>query len=170
MNTDLDDFDVDMNRIIVRPLYFGLFTNILIPMALILVCYYLNNRGGIGNSIGDFANTLFYFIGALAVVQSVFVLWWRMKRFGQPMIRRRETFEQDLLTGVLTVSRPIFIVIAIISVYAVVYFFLTGRFRETVFLIFFSFIVFQVVRPRHGQLKGLIATQKKLVEQGQFLS
>jgi len=162
--------DLDLNQIIVKPLYFGLLTNIIIPMALLLVCYYINNNNGLENQAGDFANPLFYIIVALSVATALYAFWWRNRQLSQPIIRRKETFETDLTTGLLNVSRPVFIIIAVIALYGIIYFFWTGRFRETAFIVFFSFIVFQVVRPRHGQLKRLVEKQKKMVEQGRFLS
>jgi small-conductance mechanosensitive channel len=170
MNTEPDDLDIDYNRMIVKPLYFGLFTNILIPMGLLLVCYYLNDKQSLSNQVGDFAETLFIIFGVLSVGTAVFALWWRMKRFAEPLIRRKETFEADLGAGLMKISRPVFMIIAAITLYGVIYFFLTARFQETVFMVFFSFIVFQVVRPRHGQIKSLITRQRRLVDEGRFLS
>ena len=163
-----DEPELDMNQIIVKPLYFGLVTNILIPMGLLLVCYYIDNNNGLNNSVGNFANSLFYIFAALSVAHAVFALWWRTKQFGQPLVRTKESFEDDLGAAVLAISRPIFIVIALIAAYGTIYFFITGRFRETVVLIFFSFLVFQLVRPRHGQVKRLIEKQTALVEKGEF--
>ena len=163
-----DEPELDMYKIIVGPLYFGLVTNILIPMALLLVCYYLDNKNGMSNSAGDFANSLFYIFAALSAGHAIFALWWRNRQFSQPLVRSKESFEDDLGAAVLAISRPIFIVITLIAAYGTIYFFITGRFRETVFLIFFSFLVFQLVRPRHGQVSRLIKKQQKLVDQGQF--
>ncbi len=163
-----DDTELDMNQIIAKPLYFGLVTNILIPMGLLLTCYYIDNKNGLNNSVGDFANSLFYIFAALAIAHAVFALWWRTRQFNQPLVRTKESFEDDLGAAVLAISRPIFIVIALIAAYGTIYFLITGRFRETVFLIFFSFLVFQVVRPRHGQVSRLIKKQQKLIDQGKF--
>jgi small-conductance mechanosensitive channel len=169
MRDDREEFRCNVNQIMVRPLYYGMMVNIMIPMALLLVCYYLNTHGGVANSVGGFADTLFYVVGLLSVGNALFALWWRAKRYARPMVRRRETFENDLKRELLRVSRPIFLLIAAISGYGVIYFFLTGRFRETVFLVFFSFIVFQVVRPRLRQVERLVARQEELVKQGRFL-
>jgi len=68
-----------------------------------------------------------------------------------------------------TLSRPIFVMIAAISVYGYLYFYLTGRFKETVFLVLFSFLVFQVIRPRHAAVKKLVRHQKMLAEKGELL-
>ena len=157
-----DEPELDMNRLIVKPLYFGLVTNILVPMGLLLSCYYIHSRNGLDNSVGDFANSLFFLLAILSAGHAVFALWWRARQFRQPLVCAKESFEDDLGAALLKISRPIFIIIAIIALYGVAYYFLTGRFRETVFLVFFSFLVFQLVRPRHGQLKRLIEKQQKL--------
>lgn len=168
MNGELDNNDYDLNQIIVKPLYFGLVSNILIPMALLLVCYYIHNHYGRDNKVGDLANQLFYTFGVLALFQAVFALWWRGQRLRQPMVRRKETFEEDMIGGLLCACRPVFVIIAAISAYGYLYFFLTGRFTETVVFVFFSFVVFQLVRPRHGLARKLITQQRRLVEHGQF--
>jgi hypothetical protein len=170
--TDMRQFEnnSDLTGIIVKPLYFGLFVNILVPMVLLLLCYYLDQRGGVVNRVPGMANTLFYIFGVLSLAEAGFALWWRTKLYAQPMIRRRETFEEDFSKALLERSRPIFLVIASISVYGLIYFLLTARFNEAVFLVVFSFLVFQVVRPRYGMVRKLIAYQQKLAEQGKFLT
>jgi len=167
MTRDMENDRYDLNRILIKPLYFGLVSNILIPMAGLLVCYYIHNNYGRGNTIGDFDNMLFFIFAILALLQAGFALWWRAKRLQPPMVRSMETFENDLATGLLHSIRPVFIVIAAISIYGYLYFFLTGRFTETVAFIFFSFVVFQIVRPRHGFARKVIARQKEILKQQQ---
>ena len=169
MNQSFHEDDIDLNQTVAKPLYFGLMTNIILPMGLLFVCYYINNNSPLSSRVGDFANTLFYIFGALSIAQAGFVLWWRNAKFGEPMIRREESFEADFNASMMRIVRPIFITIAAISLYGYLYFFLTGRFQETVFFVIFSFIVFQVVRPRIGFTRKLVARQKDLVKQGRFL-
>ncbi|MFQ6008906.1 MAG: hypothetical protein ACE5K8_08165 [Candidatus Zixiibacteriota bacterium] len=169
MDSALDNSDFDLNRIIVKPIYFGLVTNILIPMVLFLVCYYIQTHGGRGNAVGGFANTLFFLFAALALLQAAFALWWRRRRLQWPMVKESETFEEDIASGLLWACRPVFVVIAAITLYGYLYFFLTGRFTEMVVFVFFSFIVFQLVRPRHSLARKLIALQRKLVTRGDLL-
>ena len=135
-----DNSGYDLSQLIVRPLYFGLVVNILIPAAGLLICHYIESNYGRNNVIGDLANTLFYIFAALALLQAVFALWWRTKRLDRPMARTKETFEQEIISGLLGACRPVFIVIATISIYGYLYHFLTGRFTATVVSIFFSFI------------------------------
>ena len=170
MNHRLENDQYDMHKLLIKPLYFGLFANIIIPMALLMVCFYFNNNYYMENRIADFANSLFYILGAVAVAQAGGSLWWRSKLLELPMIRREETFEQDLTSELHRRVRPVFVLIAGISVYGYIYFFLTGRFNESVFMVFFSFLVFQVVRPRMGSLRKLIVCQKEHIKQGRFLS
>ena len=85
------------------------------------------------------------------------------------MIRRAETFETDFASGLLRRTRPVFLVIASVCLYGYVYFLVTGRFQEAVFFVVFSFVVFQVVRPRYGWARKLIAYQKGLADSGKFL-
>jgi small-conductance mechanosensitive channel len=166
---DEENNSYNLSRLIIRPLYFGLVVNILIPAAGLLICHYIDSNYGWDNVIGNLANALFFIFIALALLQAVFSLWWRAKRLRRPMVRTKETFEQEMVTGLLRACRPVFIVIAAISVYGYLYFFLTGRFTETVVFIFFSFIVFQLVRPRHGFARKLVARQKGLLEQGMLV-
>jgi len=168
MDSLVNDEGYDLNKIIVKPLYFGMLVNIVIPMVLLLVCYYLEAKGNWSNSIGEFAGTLFYVLIVLSLAQAGWSLWQRGKLFNQPLIKRKETFEEDIIKGLLKRAKPIFVSIALIALYGYVFFFLTGRFKETVFFVVFSFIVFQVVRPRFGFVKKLIKSQKKLIEQGKF--
>lgn len=161
--------DYDLNRIIVKPLYFGLVVNILIPMGLLLVCFYLENEQSLYNRIYSFANTLFYIFAILSFAQSGLALWMRSQLQNKPMICSKETFEEDFIRSLVVKSRPIFLLIAVIALYGFVYFLLTARFKETVFLVFFSFVIFQLVRPRFGFVRKLIARQEEMVERQIFL-
>ncbi|MEW5995581.1 MAG: hypothetical protein AB1744_14455, partial [Candidatus Zixiibacteriota bacterium] len=154
----------DLNRILVRPLYFGLFVNVLIPVAGLFVCYYINNNYGRENVIGNLANQIFVLFAILALVQAGLAVWWYRRRLAQRLVRSQESFEDDLATGLLARVRPVFVVIATISIYGYLYFFLTGRFTETVLFVLVSFIVFQLLRPRHGSVRRIIARQQDLLE------
>jgi hypothetical protein len=169
MNTFMDD-DYDLNRIIVRPLYFGLLINIVIPIGLLFLCYYYNQHNApLPNRVGDAGDTLLYLFIAVAAVEVLMVVLWRNKLFATPMIRSKETFEKDFSDEYLKRSRPLFVVIASLSIYGYVYFYLTGMFNQAAWFVVGSFLVFQLVRPRHGLLRKLLDRQKKLVESGEFL-
>lgn len=167
----LNDFNgqpVELHRIVARPLYFGLICNVIIPMGLLMACFYHDKYYDIENKLGDFANPLFYVFLVMAATEGAFAFWWRGKLLEQPMVRRKETFQLDMIYGLLRASRPVFIIIASISLYGYLYYFLSGRFPEAVFMVLFSFIVFQIVRPRFGAIKKLIERQYKMAQEGKF--
>ncbi len=170
MNSVFSVDDLDLNRIVVGPLYLGMVTNILIPMALLMVCYYINNNHGVTDTLGESANPLFIVFCAMAIAEGGFAIWYRGKLFGQPMIRRRETFEDDFMEAYKVRCRPLFLLIASISIYGYLFFFLTGRFNEAVLFVVFSFLVFQIVRPRHGLIRKLAERQMAMVEQGRLMT
>jgi hypothetical protein len=165
-NSDIDE-RFDLARLIVKPLYFGMAVNVMAPAAVLLVCFYLNQNSYMPNRVGDLAGPLLYIFGALAVVESAFALWWRVQLMKKPMLRRVETAEADIIQELYRRSRPVFILIASTSLYGIAYYSLTGRFEEAVFFVIFSFIVFQVVRPRYGFLRQLIRRQLDMVERGE---
>ena len=166
--TPLRDSEYDLTHIIVRPLYFGLFSNVLVPMGLLMVIYYLNNRGWHPLVGDETANLLFYVFAAVALVHVGLVIAWRRKLYATPMITRQERFELDFTSEYLRRTRPLFIVIAAVSLYGFIYFFITGRFNESLLFVIFSFLVFQLVRPRYGLVQKLIDKQQALVDKGQF--
>jgi len=164
-----DENEYDLTGMIAKPLYFGMMFNLMIPAGLMFLCYYVNNRFHPENHIPEIANALFYIFAALSLVQAGLVLWWRNKRLEQPMVRREESFEHDIATELFRRSKPVFLLIAAITLWGYIYFFLTGRFAESVVFVVFSFVVFQVVRPRYGSVRKLIAYQQKLVKRGEFI-
>ncbi|MCP4603451.1 MAG: hypothetical protein GY847_23520 [Proteobacteria bacterium] len=163
---DYENYDV--TGMVAKPLYFGMLINVMVPGGLLFVCFYVNQHYPFENRISELANGLFYALAAISIAQAGFALWWRHKKFGEPMVRKQETMEKDMIRGTMACSRPAFLLIASISLWGFVYFWLTGRFEETSMLVIFSFLVFQVVRPRHGAIRKLIDHQTKLVEQGFF--
>jgi LPXTG-motif cell wall-anchored protein len=166
---DDDDNKLDVYQILAKTLYFGMFVNVLLPMALLMLCYYIDQNYFVQDKTGDMADSLFIIFGLLALIQAGLALWRRGRNLHVPMVRRLETIQHDLMVGVLKASRPIFIMIAAISIYGYLYFYLTGRFKETVFLVLFSFLVFQVVRPRHAAIKKVVRHQKAIAEKGELL-
>lgn len=163
-----DEDDIDLIPIIAKPLYFGLIANILVPMGLLMVCHLLKQRGYTNNFLGQGADGLFYLFAALSVGQAVFALWYRRKLFQKPMIFRIETFENDFTQSLVEHCRPVFLLIAGISLFGIVYFFLTAQFEEAVFFVVFSFVIFQFIRPRFSYVKKLIKKQRALAESGTF--
>ena len=164
------DDQYDLTGMIVRPLYFGMVFNVVIPAGLLFVCHYIHNKYLPENHLPELSNALFYVFCALAFVQAALALWWRNKRLEAPMVRRQESFEHDISTALLERLRPVFLLIAAITLWGYLYFFLTGRFEESVVFVVFSFVVFQVVRPRIGSVEKLITYQQNLVRNGRFAS
>ena len=158
----------DLTRIIAKLLYYGLGVNVALPGALLLICYFFNQKGNVANIVGTWANPLFYIFCGLGLIMVAAALLPAIKKLRQPLILRRETFEQDIISGLREIARPMFQKIAGIALLGPVYFFLTGRFRETVIFVIASFIVFQVVRPRYGTVRKLIRKQEELVDKGHF--
>lgn len=164
-----DDESIDIFGILAKTLYLGLFTNVLLPVGLLMICYYYDQNNYVSDMVGDMGDVVFFVLAALASGQAAFAFWRRGRVLREPMIRSEETFEKDLSTGLLRALRPIFLIIAGISGYGYLYFFLTGQFIETAFVVMISFIVFQAIRPRQGAIRKLIDHQKSLVRNGNFL-
>ncbi len=164
LTDDLNSYD--LSAIVVRPLYFGMGVNIIAPAAVLLICYYLNENHYMENRLGDLANTVFYVFAGLAMVQAGIALWLRQKAFERPMIKSEATLQQDIADELAAATRPIFVLIAAISLWGFVYFFLTGRFQEALVFVVGSFLVFQVVRPRVGSARKLVQAQKELFDRG----
>jgi len=169
---EINDIDerYDLSRIIAKPLYFGLGMNVIIPGILLFVCYFINERGGVNNILGDSANLFFYIFIGLTVIIALMALMKLRKGLQQPLIKSKETFEPDLLNSIVAQTRPVFIIISFIAGLGIIYYFLTGRFTEAVLFVVLSFIVFQLVRPRYGSLRKLIVKQQAYVEEGKFLN
>lgn len=159
----------NLARMIAGALYQGIFINILLPAGLLMVAYFIEQKGGVDNSIGAAANPLFYVLAVISVAEGAVAVLWRSKSLGQPMVHRRETMEEDIRVELRQRLRPIFLLIAAIALNGFIYFLLTGRFEETLAFVVLSFIAFQVVRPRYGMLRKLIEDQKELVDSGQFM-
>ncbi len=160
----------NLHRMIIKPLYLGVLLNIVIPGALLFVCYYLHNNDSYTNRIVELesANTLFIVFAVLALINSGAALWMRQKLYVTPLVTSKEKLEEELTIALLEKIRPIYLLISFIAVYGISYYFLTTRFQESAFFVVFSFLVFQVVRPRLGFIQKLIDAQLKLLETKQL--
>lgn len=162
--------DCNLIALVARPLYFGMTINIIIPAVLLFGCYYISNRYHPENYVPSIANGLFYGFCLMALLQAAVAIWTRNKRLEAPMVRSAQTFEHDLGNELLKRSKPILVQIAAISLWGFIYFGLTGRFTEATVLVLFSFVVFQVVRPRYGSVRKLVAHQLQLAERSEFMA
>lgn len=156
----------NLNYIMIKSLYFGLTVNIIGPGTLLFVCYYLDiNRQWSNPMVGyDNANILFILIAVLSLINFGWALWKKSMLQKTLMVKSEETLEEDLRENLAVHLKPIFIVIALVAVYGVGYYFLTGRFREAAFFEIISFVVFQFVRPRFGFIQKLIESQLDLLK------
>ena len=170
MSLNIHDDDFNLSPIIARPLYFALGVNIVLPMILLGICYYVDKNSPLDNKVGDFANPLFYLFAFFAATEAALAYWLRYRSLHAPMIRKEETFEEDFSEQLLVRSRPVFLIIAGISIYGYLYFYLTGRFPEAILFVVISFVVFQFVRPRFGGVRKILRHQKALAERGEFFS
>jgi hypothetical protein len=170
MNSKYFYEDYDLSRIIFRPLAFGLFVNVILPVGLLAICYYINNNYFMLNRLGDSANPVFFVFAVLAAADAALAFWLRSRLLAKPMIRSESTFQQDLSDGLLKASRLISLLLASISIWGYLYFFLTGRFTAATAFVLFSFVSFQVVRPRFGAVRKLIDRQKAFVRIGRLLT
>lgn len=168
--SDNIDTDYDLAAMIARPLYFGMMFNIVVPAALLFGCHYLNSNTYMANHIPGISNGLFYVIAFLALGQAALALRWRNRSMSRPMVKRAESFEQDIGAELLVRSKPVFLLIAAITLWGFGYFLLTGRFTESAVFVVFSFVVFQVVRPRYASVRKLIQYQQALVDRGELMS
>lgn len=165
MRSDIFDRDYDLTPVIIKPLYFGLMTNILLPTGLLFICYLFEQGGGRSPLLAG-GRGLFVLFAVLGVAMGVYAVWWRRRMVSQPMVRSLETFEEDFTAALLAVSRPVFILIAGIAGLGIVYYFVAAGFREAVFFVVLSFIVFQFVRPRPGSIHRLILKQRDMLRSG----
>ena len=165
----LNKYNVDLNAVLVKPLYFGLLMNIFMPATLLLIAYFME-QGEIMKRQLSFTNgdLLFWILLAMAVIDGAVAIFMRQKLFFAPMILTKETFTDDLTARVLKASIVCYAITTAISVYGFALYMASGGFDRLFLFIFISFIAFQIIRPRHGFLKKVIEAQEKLVEEGRF--
>lgn len=168
----LRDSDYNLTGIIAKPLYFGTFINVLLPGLLLLGCYYLEKGNGWASMVDPYyLNPIRTVIAVIALAHLGAVIFWRTKIYNSPMISRKDNFESDFKEEYYRRTKPLFVAIAAISLYGVIYFFLTGEFDNFFLGIYiFCFLVFQFVRPRFGLVQKLIERQEKLVKEGKLRS
>ncbi len=166
--TDFEKYDI--NHIVIKPLYLGLVMNIIVPAALIYVCYYLDTNQNWISKIGSFSTPLFYIIVALSLIQSGIAFYLRNQLLKKPLIKSEATFSEDLIKALMKTSRPAFALILFIAVYGFFFYLLSAEFEAALLLVVFSFIAFQFIRPRLRFAKKLIETQEDFVAQGKFLA
>jgi hypothetical protein len=169
LNEPDQEFNIDLNRILVKPLYIGLLINIFFPAGILLIAYYIDRGGGMSSSMEpDTLNSLLWMLLVIAVADGSVAIMLKYKLFYQPMIKSKQSIEQDISDRVYKLSIICFAITTAIVIYGVVYFVLGGSFKNLMLFAFISFIAFQLIRPRHKFLEKVIAAQERYVAEGRF--
>jgi len=165
----LNKYDVDINKVLVKPLYVGLLMNIFIPVVILGIAYYLDQNGGAKEAVPNRTlGTLFWVFVVLAIAEGGTAILLKQRLFFSPMISSRESFEEDLTSRFFAASLTCFAVTTGITIYGLVYYLLGGSFRELLLFVFISFIAFQFVRPRLRFMEKVVAAQEKFIGEGRF--
>jgi hypothetical protein len=166
----LNSYNVDLSRVLAKPLYLGLLINIFFPAIILGIAYYLGKGEPLEPKMPtEQLNIIFWALMAVAISDGAIAYFLKRKRFFVPMIRYKATFESDFSQGVFRASILGFAITAAIPIYGVVFYFLGGSFEHLFLFIIISFIVFQLIRPRFGFLEKVLAAQEKFVAEGRFL-
>ncbi len=165
----LNKYNIDLNAVLIKPLYLGLLINIFIPVAIIGVAYSLEESGGFG-SIQTMENPelLFWVLTAVAVLDGAVAIFLKQKLFFAPMIKSKETFIEDFKSGFFIKSIVCIGLTASISIYGLIIYLLGGSFNQLLFFAFISFIAFQLIRPRLRFSEKVLEAQEKFVDEGRF--
>lgn len=159
----------DINRLLIKPVYIGLFMNILMPIILLAIVYYVEKNGG-RNVTYDTAtyNMFFWIFCVVAIGEGVVAFILKQKLFFSPMIKSKETFEDDLLRGFMTSSIICYSCTTAIAIYGLVLFLLGGTFETMVLFVLISMIAYQFIRPRYAFAEKVAEAQDRFVEEGRF--
>ncbi|MFH2036113.1 MAG: hypothetical protein ABIJ45_06890 [Candidatus Zixiibacteriota bacterium] len=164
----MKEYDPNINSLLIKPLYLGLLMNMFIPVVIILIGYYLNNQSLESKATDGTLSLIFWIFVGVSAMDGGVAFYFKQKLFFQPMIYSRETFDDDLKNGIFTNSIVCFALTTSISIYGLVYFLIENDFKQMIFFVFISIIAFQLVRPRPGFLKKIVAHQEELMTQGRF--
>lgn len=161
--------NIDLNAILVKPLYLGMLMNIFFPMTLLIIAYFMSQS--VGNDImtatSDWGILTWLLLG-LGVIDGIIAIILRQKLFTAPLIKSERTFENDLKAGTFRISIICYAMTTAISIYGFVLYLLYGDFRTLLFFVLMSFIAFQIVKPRHKFLEKVIEAQSRHVSEGRF--
>lgn len=165
----MNKYNVDLNAVLVKPIYIGLAMNVFFPVA-VLVAAYFADRPDLQSAPlqNENLSTLFWILAIVSVVDGAVAIFLKQKLFFMPLITSKENFAEDLAAGTFRSSIVCFAVTTAISVYGMVFYIVGGTFHQLIFFVFISFIAFQLIRPRHDFLKKVIAAQERLVDEGRF--
>jgi hypothetical protein len=165
----VNERQIDLHKLLVRPLYLGLLMNIFVPVLILAIAYYIDVSGGRSSTVPDETlNILFWALAIVSVIDGIAALFIKQKLFFLPMIQSKETFEDDLTTRVTTVSIICYSMTTAIAVYGFVLYLFSGKFDHLLLFVFISFIAFQLIRPRFKFMQKVVEAQEKYVAEGRF--
>ena len=162
--------NIDLSHVLVKPLYMGLLINIFIPVLILGIAYYMESEHAIEARLStNDLNLFFWALAAVAIADGAVAILLKQKRFFAPMIKSKETFEEDFEAGVFRGSIICYALTSMISVYGLVFYVLGRTLAHLFFFVFVSFIAFQLIRPRLGFLEKVLKAQEKHVKEGRLV-
>ena len=165
----MNKYNVDLNAVLIKPLYIGLLMNIFIPVVIIAIAYFIEDAGGLNsNMANENLELIFWVLVGVAVVDGAVAIFLKQKFCQAPMIKSKETFGDDLKQGMFMASIICFSLTTAISVYGLVVYLLGGTFNQLLFFAFLSFIAFQLIRPRLRFAEKVLALQERHLEDGRL--
>lgn len=165
----MNKYDIDSNKILIKPLYWGLLMNIFIPVIILAIAYYIDKSGGRSAIVpADTLNIIFWVLAAVSIADGAIAIFLKQKLFFSPMIASKESFEDDLTSRVFASSIICYAITTAISIYGLIFYLLGGTFNHLLFFVFISFIAFQFIRPRYGFMEKVVTAQERLVNEGRF--
>jgi hypothetical protein len=165
----MNERQIDLNKLLIKPLYLGLMMNIFIPVLILGIAYYIDVSGGRSSTVPDETlNIIFWALAIVSVLDGIAAIIVKQRLFFQPMIRSKETFEDDLTSRVTTVSIICYSMTTSVAVYGFVLYLFSGKFDHFLLFVFISFIAFQLIRPRYKFMERVVQAQEKHVGEGRF--
>jgi len=165
----MNERSIDLNAVLIKPLYVGLLINIFIPVVIVGVAYYIEESGGLAASANEYLGLIFWILIGVAVADGAVAIILKQKLFFNPCIITKGTFEEDFKRAFFTNSIICNFLTAAIAIYGLAVYLLGGTFNQLLFFVFISFIAFQLIRPRIKFAEKVLAAQEKYIEEGRFL-
>lgn len=165
----MNERQIDLHSLLIKPLYLGLAINIFIPVLFVAVAYFIDKSGDRTATVPpETLNILFWALAFVSLIDGIAAIYFKQKLFFAPMIQSKETFDSDLSARVTTASIVCYAMTTAIAVYGFVLYLLGGVFNHLLLFAFISFIAFQLIRPRYKFMEKVVTTQEKYVAEGRF--
>jgi hypothetical protein len=167
----MNEYNVNLNTVIIKPLYIGLLMNIFIPSIIVMIVYYLESESS-GRMVGSGVESdlILWVMAGFVLLDGSLALYIKQKRFFAPMIKSKETFAADFTEGVKIASIICFAITTAISIYGVVAYLISGLIDYLILFVVLSFIAYLLVRPRYRFLEKVLAAQENHVKEGRLLA